>query len=327
MIYDCFSFFNELDLLEIRLRTLDSVVDRFVLSESRFTHTGKPKPLYYRENAARFKAFADRIIHVVAADPEPPRDGPEDEAFSWMRENAQRNATVDAILPRLRDDDLLLVSDLDEIPSPHAVRAARRLGRPVRFRQRMYYYYANYRNCTSPYWYGTVALTFRDFKDARTYRHLETGLAFPSSRRAAPSASKVRALKTIRILHDGGWHFSYLGGLPMIRRKLASIVEGSLAGDVSDAFIADCLAGGYDIFRRGERYFAEPAKRGFPPALADFPQYVFPVDAAYLRRARIPRLLAALKGRVRPIAWRVLPHSLVSWLARMTNPAPSSPGA
>lgn len=244
MVYDCFSFFNELDLLEIRLRTLSDVVDRFVLAESRYTHTGKPKPLHYQANAARFAAFADRIIHVIAPDPDDLRFDANDQRPSWTRENAQRNATIDAIRPILKDDDLLIVSDLDEIPDPEAVRAAGKLACPVRFRQKMYYYFANYRNCTSPYWYGSVALTYRAFKDPRTYANLETGIAFPSARAAAPSASKVRALRKIKVLRNGGWHFSYLGGVSKIREKLDSIVEGGIAGAISDRFIADCLASG-----------------------------------------------------------------------------------
>lgn len=319
MIYDCFSFFNELDLLEIRLRTLSDVVDRFVLAESRYTHTGNPKPLYYQENAARFAAFADRIIHVVAPDPDDLRYDANDQRPSWVRENAQRNATIDAILPQLRDDDLLIVSDLDEIPAPDAVRAARRIGRPVAFRQKMYYYFANYRNCTSPYWYGSIALTYRAFKAPRTYAHLDTGIAFPSARAAAPSASKVRALRKLKVMRNGGWHFSYLGGVSGIREKLDSIVEGGIAGTISDTFIADCLANGGDIFRRGERYFAEKTTAGFPKALADFPQLVYPAGNGYLRRVRAKRWLSYAKWLVRPIAWRILPRPLALWLSRMTN--------
>lgn len=56
MIIDCFTFFNELDVLEIRLRELDGVVDRFVLVEATLTHQGKPKPLLYAENKERFAA-------------------------------------------------------------------------------------------------------------------------------------------------------------------------------------------------------------------------------------------------------------------------------
>ena len=326
MIYDCFSFFNELDLLEIRLRTLSDVVDRFVLAESRYTHTGNPKPLYYQENAARFAAFADRIVHVVAPDPDDLRYDANDQRPSWVRENAQRNATIDAILPQLEDDDLLIVSDLDEIPAPDAVRAARRIGRPVLFRQKMYYYFANCRNCTDPFWYGSVALAFRDFKDPRTYRRIKTDVAFPSTRLAAPSASKVRALRGIHVLRNGGWHFSYLGGVSRIREKLDSIVEGGIAGSISDTFIADCIARGDDIYHRGERYFAERMARGFPAALADFPSLVYPVDAAYLRRVRLSRLLAygkwllrCSRQLVRPIARLVLPKPAAAWLARAVN--------
>lgn len=65
MVYDCFSFFNELDLLEIRLNTLDSIVDKFILVESTLTHTGNQKPLFYAENKSRFKKFNDKIIHII----------------------------------------------------------------------------------------------------------------------------------------------------------------------------------------------------------------------------------------------------------------------
>jgi len=65
MIYDCFSFFNELDLLEIRLHELDPVVDKFVLVEASKTFQGKDKPLFYDENKERYKEFSEKIIHVV----------------------------------------------------------------------------------------------------------------------------------------------------------------------------------------------------------------------------------------------------------------------
>lgn len=319
MIYDCFSFFNELDLLEIRLRTLSDVVDRFVLAESRYTHTGKPKPLYYQANAIRFQAFADRIIHVIAPDPASLEYDANDQRPSWMRENAQRNATIDHIRPLLKDDDLLIVSDLDEIPNPQAILAAQKLARPVSFRQKLYYYFANYRNCTSPYWYGPVALTYRAFKDPRTYLHLDTGTAFPSIQVGTPSASKVRALRQLKVLRNGGWHFSYLGGVSKIREKLDSIVEGKIAGTLSDKFIADCIANGKDLFHRGEKYFAEKMDSRFPPAILRYPKLVYPVDAAYLRRVRLRRACAYLKWLVRPVAWRVLPRPFALWLSRMTN--------
>ena len=69
-VYDCFTFFNEFELLEIRLNELDSVVDKFVLVEASKTHQGKEKPLFYNENKDRFKKFQDKIIHVIVDFPD-----------------------------------------------------------------------------------------------------------------------------------------------------------------------------------------------------------------------------------------------------------------
>jgi hypothetical protein len=66
MVYDCFTFFNELDLLEIRLNTLDAVVDKFVIAEATRTHTGKHKDLVFKLNQSRFARFLDKIIYVEA---------------------------------------------------------------------------------------------------------------------------------------------------------------------------------------------------------------------------------------------------------------------
>ncbi len=73
MVYDCFQFFNELDILKIRLNVLAPIVDRFVISEATETFSGLKKPLYYEENKYLFAEFADKIIHVVVDDT-PERD-------------------------------------------------------------------------------------------------------------------------------------------------------------------------------------------------------------------------------------------------------------
>jgi beta-1,4-mannosyl-glycoprotein beta-1,4-N-acetylglucosaminyltransferase len=86
MIYDCFTFFNELDILEIRLNILKNVVDKFVLVEATRTHQGKEKPLYFSENKARYKEFEDKIIHIVI-DEYPPYEG----KSAWVLERYQRD--------------------------------------------------------------------------------------------------------------------------------------------------------------------------------------------------------------------------------------------
>src|SRR4051812_5983866 len=86
MIYDCFTFFNELDLLEIRLNELDPVVDKFVLVEATKTHQGKEKPLYFTMNKSRYEKFLPKIIHVVV-DTYPDYEG----QSAWLLEHHQRN--------------------------------------------------------------------------------------------------------------------------------------------------------------------------------------------------------------------------------------------
>ena len=125
MIYDAFPFFNELDLLELRLKTLESVVDRFILVEATRTHTGHPKPLFFQENKSRFSAFLNRIEHIVVDD-YPPFE------TAWTYENHQRNCIVRG-LSNAKPDDWILVSDLDEIPNPSMIEKC--VQRPGRYRR------------------------------------------------------------------------------------------------------------------------------------------------------------------------------------------------
>ena len=112
-LFDCFPFYNEMDVLELRLAELDPLVHRFVLVESTVTQTGKPKALFYQDNKARYAAWAHKIIHVVVD------DMPHTDA--WARENHQRRAILRG-LGNAQPGDAILISDLDEIPRPAVLR-------------------------------------------------------------------------------------------------------------------------------------------------------------------------------------------------------------
>ena len=173
MVYDCFSFFNELDLLEIRLNVLKDVVDRFVLVEAVRTHTGKEKPLFFKENEARFAEFSDRIIHITVTDFSSVQSMPESRRRAWFIENLQRNSIVEG-LSCAKDDDVVMISDVDEIPKPEAVKRAVSLGGVVRLGMKSCNYYLNYCNCVSPNWkLGTQVLKFSVFKNPATYRNFK----------------------------------------------------------------------------------------------------------------------------------------------------------
>ncbi|KAF3050094.1 hypothetical protein E8E11_000768 [Didymella keratinophila] len=158
-VYDLFMLNTELDWLEIRLHELASQVDYFVILEAPTTFTGLPKKMYYEENKARFHKFEDKIIHHIL---ESPVDGypghvtnttllpgtPEYEAHAWVMERYQRNAMFTQVLPFLsgastpHNDDVILVSDIDEIPRPTTVQLLREchFGRMTTLRSRFYYY-------------------------------------------------------------------------------------------------------------------------------------------------------------------------------------------
>ena len=315
MTYDCFTFFNELDLLELRLNILDSSVDKFVIVEAPWTHTGNEKPLYFRENADRFAAFHDKIIHIVASTPSIPRDAPPREN-AWRRENFQRNEIVRG-LSDARPDDLVLLSDLDEIPSPEAIAKARGLNGVSRFRQRFYNFFLNYRNYALPYWpIGTQACTYETFLNPDTYAGQQCDQYLVEDVNRGPTMTRLRMAKVERIIKNGGWHFSYCGGVDAIRAKLAAFAHTeSNTGTTADPQSIDAIIRrGRDPIRRGYRFFAEPLDGTFPQYLREntlrYRSLILPADADYLRRTRISRALAIVKG----VAYRTMVRCIPSWL-------------
>jgi beta-1,4-mannosyl-glycoprotein beta-1,4-N-acetylglucosaminyltransferase len=194
MIVDCFTFFNEFDLLELRLQTLDSVVDRFVLCEAPFTFRGEPKPLYFAENAERFARWRDRI--TVLTYPGPAHENP------WHNEWGQR----DFLITGLRDcvpDDLVLIGDCDEIPDPRfAAQRPAKSGILVHVMLLMRGYANRADAGGAPSWPGTRALAAASIAAYETL-----------------SDVRQQPLDTIASIASG-WHFSSLGGAAAMQQKM-----------------------------------------------------------------------------------------------------------
>ena len=106
-VYDCFPFFNELDVLEIRLQELWDVVDIFVLAESNMSHSGKPKEYIFENNKERFAKYLSKIRRVAVEDMPETKD-------SWVREKYQRWSLIKG-LTDVAPEDIIITSDLDEI--------------------------------------------------------------------------------------------------------------------------------------------------------------------------------------------------------------------
>ena len=274
MIYDCFIFFNELELLELRLNELAGVVDKFVVVEATRTFSNQPKPLYFQENRARFAKFAGQIIHVVV------NDSP-DTADAWEVQRMQRNC-IGRGLAQCRPDDWVLVSDLDEIPRASAVeKAARenpfktdpfsnavhatlnsafirsifhrkgfrqrlRRNHPyvLKFEQDHYCYFLNCRSAVISY--GTRMMRYRDFSCAEELRY--TGY---------------------KIVKNGGWHFSWMGGVQRIQEKLAAYAH-------QERNRPDITATGNieQSLQEGRLFFDPERQLEFVPLDDTFPRYL-----------------------------------------------------
>lgn len=187
MIIDCFLFFNELDLLEIRLNSLAPYVDRFVLVESEITHTCKEKPLYFQENRDRFKDF--NITHVIA----PPR-----KLYRFFAVEAIQRECIMNGIKDVDSEDIILSSDVDEIPD-----LSNYHGEEGTFKHKVYCYAFNVFTGDSD-WLGTVAIKKKNIKHKlRVYR-----------RRSVRERMKVIG---------SGWHFTSLGYPGEIAYKFDSI--------------------------------------------------------------------------------------------------------
>lgn len=201
MIYDCFPFFNELDLLEIRLNILSPVVDKFVLVEASKTQSLKDKPFYFEENKERFKPFLDKIVHVKIE--EYPKSG------GWAMENFQRNCIAKGLQTvDLMANDIVAISDLDEIWNPaHAEEIKKSIFEYDFLSAGMRYlvFYLNLETVNKK-WIGTI---FTRGKNLINYN---------------PQA--LRNIKdSVTEIEDAGWHFGYQGGIEKVYQKYLSCIE------------------------------------------------------------------------------------------------------
>ena len=273
MIYDCFSFFNELDILEIRLNVLKDVADKFVLVEAVKRHSGESKELFFEKNKNRYKEFLDKIIHIVVDDdPALPKNCPKLLA-AWAYENHQRNAISRGLI-NAKPDDIIIISDLDEVPNPEMIKAfALQLdNRVMAFKQDMFCYFLNYKCVTCYGWQKAKMLRYSTFLNPETYSKMQKHIQMPEFANIGPTATRVRFLKPDMLIRNGGWHFGYYGGLEMVRLKISSIAD-----NVCDkqACATDCetiksrIEKGRDPYGRTGRMYTVPLDESFPQYIRD----------------------------------------------------------
>lgn len=239
-VFDCFPFFNELELLEIRLHELAPVVDHFIIAESTKTFTGRQKSLVFAENQNRFTRFADKIIHIVVDSDEVGRD-------PWERQYHQRNALVQG-LAHSEPDDIVLLSDVDEIPAASIVGMLR--GSPPGHRDvyclelRMFYYFLNAEHPDTWMRSGPRAVRRSLLSDMQNLRNVRAPLdGGPRDVvRGLRASWDMRRMVRRHLIRDAGWHFSYVGGVSSVAEKVASVSGASELTNSNTAEIAKRMA-------------------------------------------------------------------------------------
>jgi len=205
-LFDCFSYWDEDLLLDIRLNILDKYVDYFVIVEGDRTWQNKSKKLKF--NIKKFRKFKKKIIYIPVKDM-PDGDNP------YLRENFQRNC-INRGLSKARDDDLILISDLDEIPNPKKIKQFKKKMRFAVFKQLHFYYKLNLHSKNNPYWYGSRICLKKYLKSPQWLRDLKF--------KKRPFW-RIDKLRLNNIIEDGGWHFCNLKNPKKLLYKYENLCE------------------------------------------------------------------------------------------------------
>lgn len=251
MLYDCFIFFNELDLLEIRLNELDGVVDKFVLVEADRTFQNTKKPFIFEENKERFSKYLHKIIHIKLT--KYPLFIPVINPFSpWKIEFFQRDSVVNGLV-NCKPDDIIMISDVDEIPNPVVIKNQIEKGvhKIYGLKMDMFMCYLNNKltfdggsnmskeESKDGIWHCTALLPYKLLKKK------------PYKIRKTIMRTKRRG-EVYEILPNAGWHFTYVGGAKKIVEKLESFshTEYNLDEFKDINKISELIKKGKDLFGR-----------------------------------------------------------------------------
>jgi len=260
-VYDCFLFFNELDLLDLRLNLLNNIVDKFVIVESTITFSGKPKKLFFEENKSLFKDFEDKIIHVIIDNtpndfynlpfihnPTNNKDfylnnilkyvqessGWSRNEKQWGREIFQRESIIMGLID-CSDDDLIVISDIDEFPNPNELKINTENfnNGVIDFRQKMFYYYINL--LKEENWSGPKLTNWYTLKNN--------------------SLNFIRQNKlTNKVVNNGGWHLSFMGGENRIKEKIDAYAHQEFNNEHIKNNITNHINNKSDLFFRSGNF-------------------------------------------------------------------------
>jgi beta-1,4-mannosyl-glycoprotein beta-1,4-N-acetylglucosaminyltransferase len=235
-IIDCFIFYNELQMLTYRLNILYDTVDYFVIVEATHTFTGKPKNLCFNENKHLFEKFQDKIIHIIVEDFPyiyPNIDTTKDD--QWKNERFQRDSIARGFNKiKMNHLDVVIISDVDEIPDPTTLRKIKRSEIEVKLHSlKMDFYYYNLNSKINDIWRHPKILTYNEYYTLNI------------------TCDEIRNLQC-PMIYNGGWHLSYFGDSQFIKNKIENFSHQEYNNDAftDTENIQQRIQAGYDIFDR-----------------------------------------------------------------------------
>ena len=271
-IFDCFTFFNELELLELRLKILSPYVDYFVLVESNITFRGDEKPFYFNPNDSIFQSYIHKIIYLKYEN-NPQITKPND----YSLEIQQRNYITKGLkhFNTCQENDIIIISDLDEIPNPDILRQLKtnsisaknnvlKLHRIFRKRKNKFIAYSKYIQLLLNYYQNNsildiLEITPLSFSQNHYYyyiNYLHPDKWYGSVISLYKNMKIPQDLRNLRrrfpIIKNGGWHFAYMGGIERILKKVNSTVDENSNRNInkiySEEYIKKCLKNGSLIY-------------------------------------------------------------------------------
>lgn len=266
MVYDCIPFFNELDILKLRLNILNPLVDKFIIEEATVTFSGEPKELCFQKNKEMFREFLPKIEYIVVD------DSPAD-VTTHVRDNFQKNA-LEKGLKDASDKDVIILSDVDEIPNPRVLAGIIRdfdPGKVYHLAQRMFYCFINMEEIS-----GNLLSITGEFPDVERKMWLGTKIFSKSS---IPPGGIIRlreapttALNAVRVA-DGGWHFGYMGSRQEtdVSKRIGTKVVAAAHQEYNNQDILaearDRLILGQDMFGRNAEFKRVEVDETYPEYL------------------------------------------------------------
>ena len=228
-IYDCFMFYDEDLVADLRFNILDEHVTKFVVVESKFTHSGEKRNLLFDIN--KYSKFKNKINYIILEN-EPSNleiindsDTADKKNSKYImnalkRENYQRNGITNG-LKEASPDDLILISDVDEIPNLSNLELENINNEIILFKQNFYYYKFNLKLEDMP-WLGTKACKFKELKSPQWLRNVKDK-KYPFWRLDILFSNKKYS--NIKFIENGGWHFSNMKSPAEIEKKMRTYLH------------------------------------------------------------------------------------------------------